>query len=264
MSLRVLGCSGAIAAGCRTTAFLLDEHVLIDAGTGIGDLSLEVLSHIDHVLLSHSHLDHVLGVPLLADATLRQRRAQGRGPITVHALPATLAALQAHVLNDVIWPDFTRLPSPQEPALRLAPLAIGQELHLAGRTLRVLPAAHTVPACGFAILGLAGARWTVYTADTGPNPALWAQLDALTVAQLIIEVAFGDDEAALAARAGHHCPQSLAQELDHRPPGAFPIWLTHLKPGEHEAITSQLAARLPEHQARLLVAGQTLALDGGR
>ncbi len=261
MSLRVLGCSGAIAAGCRTTAFLLDDRVLVDAGTGLGDLPLEALSRIDHVLLSHSHLDHILGVPLLADATLRQRRALGLGPIVVHALPATLQALQAHVLNDVIWPDFTRLPSAEQAALQLSPLSIGQTLSLDGRQIRVLPAAHTVPACGFAMRARDAEHWTVYTGDTGPNPALWESLRALPLAQLIIEVAFGDDEAALAARAGHHCPESLAAELLHCTPGAFPIWLTHLKPGEHEAIAAQLAARLPAHRARLLSAGQTLSLD---
>ena len=38
---------------------LLDEDILIDAGTGVGDLSLEELKKIDHVFVTHSHLDHV-------------------------------------------------------------------------------------------------------------------------------------------------------------------------------------------------------------
>jgi ribonuclease BN (tRNA processing enzyme) len=261
MSLRVLGCSGAIAAGARTTSFLLDEHVLVDAGTGLGDLPLEALSQIDHVLLSHSHLDHVLGVPLLADATLRQRRHQGRGPITVHALPATLQALQEHLLNGVLWPDFTQLPTTEAPALRLQALAVGDTLDLHGRTVRVLPAAHTVPACGFAIRGQHADRWTVFTGDTGPNPALWAALRDLPLAQLIIEVAFSDEECALAQRAGHHCPASLAAELLALPPSSAPIWLTHLKPGEEDAIVAQLHQRAPQHAARLLHTGQVLALD---
>ena len=37
MRIRVLGCSGGIGAGSRTTALLIDEDVLIDAGTGIGE-----------------------------------------------------------------------------------------------------------------------------------------------------------------------------------------------------------------------------------
>ena len=111
MKVRVLGCSGAIAAGDRTTSFLIDDDVLIDAGTGVGDLELEEIAQVDHILLSHSHLDHVLGIPLMTDAGLRLRLAMGRGAIAVHALPETLDALQRHVFNGTIWPDFTRLPS---------------------------------------------------------------------------------------------------------------------------------------------------------
>jgi glyoxylase-like metal-dependent hydrolase (beta-lactamase superfamily II) len=97
MIIRVLGCSGAIAAGCRTTSFLLDGSVLIDAGTGVGDLSLDELARIDHILISHSHLDHVLAIGLLADSVLRMRSAQQRSPIVVHALPETLEALRKHI-----------------------------------------------------------------------------------------------------------------------------------------------------------------------
>ena len=74
MQIRVLGCSGSIAAGSRTTSFLLDDDVLIDAGTGVGDLTLEQLARIDHILVTHSHLDHVLAIGLLADSVTRRRR----------------------------------------------------------------------------------------------------------------------------------------------------------------------------------------------
>lgn len=263
MQIRVLGCSGSIAAGSRTTAFLVDHDILIDAGTGVGDLTLDEMVAIDHIFVTHSHLDHVLAIGLLADSVTRRRAAAGRPPVLVHALPATVHALREHVFNGVIWPDFTRLPDSQHPVLRFAELAPGDVVTLGSRAVEVLPATHTVPAVGYAVSNLrhpeAGA-W-VFTGDTGPNPALWDSLRALPLAQLIIEVAFGDDEAALAARAGHHCPESLAAELLHCTPGAFPIWLTHLKPGEHEAIAAQLAARLPAHRARLLSAGQTLSLD---
>ena len=81
MLIRVLGCSGAIAAGCRTTAFLLDDDVLVDAGTGVGDLTLDELARIDHILISHSHLDHVLAIGLLADSVIRPREAAQRPPV---------------------------------------------------------------------------------------------------------------------------------------------------------------------------------------
>ena len=151
MNFHVLGCSGAIAAGCKTTAFLVDDDVLIDAGTGVGDLALDALARIEHILISHSHLDHVLAIGLLADSVMRLRRAQNRGPIQVHALPETLAALRAHIFNGVIWPDFTRLPSAEAPVLELVPFSVGDTLTLNKKRIEVLSASHTVPAVGFAV-----------------------------------------------------------------------------------------------------------------
>ncbi|WP_374434976.1 MBL fold metallo-hydrolase [Inhella sp.] len=264
MSLRVLGCSGAIAAGCKTTSFLLDERVLIDAGTGVGDLPLDQLARIDQVLLSHSHLDHVLSIPLLADAVLRRRRAAQAGPIRIHGLRETLEALQTHLFNGVIWPDFTRLPSPEQPVLSFHPLEVGQRLELvSGRSVEVLPAAHTVPACGYAIRALEEERWSIYTGDTGPNPALWERLRELPVRQLIIEAAFGDEELDLARVSRHHCPSTLVPELRqlHTLRVGIEVWITHIKPGETQAVMAQLAAQvgLPVAPRPLLV-GQILGL----
>ena len=93
MKVRVLGCSGAIAKDCRTTSFLIDHSILIDAGTGVGDLTLDEMRAIDHVFLTHSHLDHIAALPLMLDAVGANRRR----PLEVHALPQTLAALQVFV-----------------------------------------------------------------------------------------------------------------------------------------------------------------------
>lgn len=256
--LRVLGCSGSIAAGCRTTAFLLEDSVLIDAGTGVGDLTLEEMLCIDDVLLSHSHLDHVLALPLLADSVLRRRFADPeRGPIRVHALPETLAALRTHLFSGQLWPDFTRLPSPERPILSLHPVQPGQTLSLttAGgpRQVLVLPAAHTVPAVGYAVE--TGKGWWVYSGDTGPNPALWDALRDLQVAHLVIETAFSDDERWLADVSGHLAPASLAEELAQLDDGV-PVSITHPKPGEAEAVIAQIRARNAAHRFDLLEIGQ--------
>ena len=125
MIIRVLGCSGAIAAGSKTTAFALDDDILIDAGTGVGDLTLDELLRIDHILVSHSHLDHVLAIGLLADSVNRRRSADGRPPIQVLALPETIDALRRHIFNGEIWPDFTRLPSAEHPTLQFAAFKVG-------------------------------------------------------------------------------------------------------------------------------------------
>jgi ribonuclease BN (tRNA processing enzyme) len=259
MNMRILGCSGSIARGCRTTSFLLDDDVLIDAGTGVGDLALDELARIDHILLSHSHLDHVLGVPLLADSVMRRR--QGRAPIQVHALPETLQVLRQHLFNDRLWPDFTRLPSPEHPVLQLQPMAVGQQLTLGARqrAIRVLPAAHAVPACGFAVHGPGGRAW-VYTGDTGPNPALWQALQGQAIGQLVIEVAFAEADRDVAADSQHHCPSTLARELASVPTGTQ-VLLTHMKPGDQDTILAELSQHLPGRSLQVLEAGQRWTWD---
>jgi len=258
MIIRVLGCSGAIAAGCRTTSFLLDGSVLIDAGTGVGDLSLDELARIDHVLVSHSHLDHVLAIGLLADSVLRLRAAQRRGPIIVRGLPETLQALRDHIFNGVIWPDFTRLPSAEAPVLELKPLAVGDTLVLDGHRIEVLSAAHTVPAVGYAVDG-GGAGWWVYTGDTGPNPALWQRLADMKVAHLVIETAFSDEERQLARISRHLCPAVLDHELEQLR-GSVDVHITHIKPGEMDAVMTEIGQLGTPHRIHALAAGQVMRL----
>jgi ribonuclease BN (tRNA processing enzyme) len=258
MILNVLGCSGSIAAGCKTTAFLLDGDVLIDAGTGVGDLPLEALARIDHILISHSHLDHVLAIGLLADGVMRVREPLGRGPIQVHALPETIAALRAHIFNGVIWPDFTRLPSAEHPMLELVPFAIGDVLALNGKHIEVLSAVHTVPAVGFAVDG-GEPGWWVYTGDTGPNPALWVRLRQMKVAHLVIETAFSDDERQLARISRHLCPTALGHELAQLG-GSVDVHITHIKPGEMDAVMSEIGRLGTPHRIQALAAGQEIRL----
>lgn len=259
MQIRVLGCSGSIAAGSRTTSFLVDADILIDAGTGVGDLTLDELTRIDHIFVSHSHLDHVLAIGLLADSVTRRRTAARRAPVQVHALPQTLDALRAHIFNGVIWPDFTRLPSAERPVLELVPLAVGDVLSVGGRRIEVLPAAHTVPAVGFAASEEGSAATWVYTGDTGPNPALWERLAALDVRALVIETAFGDDEHVLASVSQHLCPATLRRELAYLGAGAD-VYITHIKPGEVDAVMGEIAAHGSANRISALMPGQVMVL----
>ncbi len=239
MRVRVLGCSGAIARDCRTTSFLLDADVLIDAGTGVGDLTLDEMAQINHVLLTHSHLDHIAALPLMIDAVAAHRLAAGCAPLQVHALPGTVAALQVHVFNNLIWPNFARIPSAEKPLMRFNTIEVGQVLQIGSQTVEVLPAVHTVPACGFAARGDSG-HW-VFSGDTERNPAFWTRINQLPVALLVIETAFSDREKAIAARSLHLAPSVLATELDQIAPGQrYPVYITHTKPAETSLIMEEI------------------------
>ena len=263
MKVRVLGCSGAIARECRTTSFLIDGDVLVDAGTGVGDLTLEEMRGIRHVFLTHSHLDHVAALPLMVDAIASQLTE----PIQISALPGTIAALKTHIFNNVIWPDFSRIPSPQAPFVSFHEVQVGQTLMLEGKHIEVLPAVHTVPACGYAV-GSERGCW-VFTGDTERNPAFWRRLNQLEVAALVIETAFSNREQELAHRSLHLSPLALAEELDCIEKGRrFPIYITHTKPAETELIMTEIQ-RFDQtqpfgpnvvHDIRWLRAGQEFVL----
>jgi ribonuclease BN (tRNA processing enzyme) len=263
MKLRVLGCSGAIAKDCRTTSFLIDGDLLVDAGTGVGDLTQDEMRGIGHVLLTHSHLDHVTALPLMIDTIA----AQLSHPIQVHALAGTIAALKAHIFNDVIWPDFSRLPTPDAPFISFQELRVGQTLQIAGKHVEVLPAVHTVPAAGYAV-SAGGGSW-IFTGDTERNPAFWQRLNQMNVAALVIETAFSNREQDLARRSLHLSPHVLANELDCIDRGkSFPIFITHTKPAETELIMTEIQKfdqTLPfgphvVHDIRWLRAGQEFEL----
>ena len=235
MKVRVLGCSGAIAKDCRTTSFLIDDDLLVDAGTGVGDLTLDQMNGIRHVLLTHSHLDHIAALPLMVDAIASRLNR----PVQVHALAGTIAALKAHVFNDVIWPDFSRIPSPQSPFIDFREISVGQRLELGGKRIEVLPAVHTVPAVGYAVTSGHGC-W-VFTGDTERNPAFWRRINQMNVAALVIETAFSNREKELAARSLHLSPHALAQELDCIDKNKhFPIYIMHTKPAETDLIMSEI------------------------
>jgi ribonuclease BN (tRNA processing enzyme) len=264
MKVRVLGCSGAIARDCRTTSFLIDGDVLVDAGTGVGDLTLDEMAGVGHVLLTHSHLDHVAALPLMIDSIASQLTR----PVLIYALAGTIAALKAHVFNNVIWPDFSRIPSPEQPFISFREIEVGQRLDIGGKVIEVMPAVHTVPAVGYAVSRPAGASW-VFTGDTERNPAFWRRINAMDVAALVIETAFSNREKDLARRSLHLSPLALAEELDCIGPGnAFPIYITHTKPAETELIMAEIqrfdrtqppGARVA-HDIRWLRAGQEFEL----
>jgi ribonuclease BN (tRNA processing enzyme) len=229
MKLRVLGCSGGIGGRhLRTTSFLLDSDVLIDAGTGVGDLTIAELSQVDHIFITHSHLDHITSIPFLVDTVGGMRTK----PITVYATRATIEIMRNHLFNWAIWPDFTEIPTSEAPFLRYEDLEVGQAIELGGRTITAIPARHTVPAVGYHLDS--GTASLVFTGDTGPNEALWKVVNGIAnLKYLIIETAFSNKEQRLADISRHLCPNTLAEELKNLERNAE-IYITHMKPGEIE------------------------------
>ncbi len=254
MRIRVLGCSGGIGGSLRTTALLVDEDILIDAGTGVGDLSLESLAKIDHVFVSHSHLDHVTSIPFLVDTVCTLRS----GPIAVYGTRETLDILRAHLFNWQIWPDFTQIPDAVNPYMVYREIEVGQTLEFAGRRITAIPAEHTVPAVGYLLDS--GRASLVFSGDTTVNDGLWKAVnEAPNLRYLIVETAFPNKERRIAMDSKHLCPDMLRQELEKmqvRPE----VYITHLKPGEGDLTMQEVSEAAGRWQPRRLENGQEFTL----
>jgi len=250
MKLRILGCSGGIGGNLRTSSLLIDHDILIDSGTGVGDLSLAEMSVIDHVFVTHSHLDHIACLPLLIDSVGLMRDK----PLVIHATSETLAILKAHVFNWEIWPDFTEIPSLHQPILKYERITLGKTEEIGGRKITPLPANHVVPAVGFHIDS--GKSSLVFTGDTTSCDALWEEVNRIgNLEYLIIETAFSDAEKELSYISKHLCPTLLAEEL--RKLKLNPrIYITHLKPGEVELTMQEISERVQNFVPKMLQNGQ--------
>lgn len=252
MRIRVLGCSGGIGPGLRTTALLVNDETLIDAGTGVGDLSLAKMRRIRRVFLTHAHLDHVCGLAFMADNLFGQIDS----PLEVYATAETLQALREHVFNWTIWPDFGELPTASAPILRYHSIEPGQELALDGLRFVPFEVVHTVPAVGYALRDDDSSF--AFSGDTYADDRLWAALNRLpTLDRLMIEIAFADEQAELGLVSRHFTPKVLGRELEklrHRPE----LLLTHHKPGSEDAIEQQCREALSAWRYRHLQRGDII------
>lgn len=253
MKLEILGCSGGIGKGLKTTTFLLDGTLLVDAGTGVELLTMEQMLNIRTVVISHAHVDHIIGLPLML-ATIYD---QHRHPIEVHALPEVISALKEHIFNWTIWPDYTALPD-DRPILTLHTLNVNDTLQTSAHHITALPAAHPTPTIGFMITD--GRQRFVFTGDTGCNEALWPILNNNPPNLLIIDVSFTDDMHKLASLSGHLTPGQLAGQLSQLDKPC-PIRITHLKPGFEQAIMQHCQQLLPEWDLDALKHGECIELQ---
>jgi ribonuclease BN (tRNA processing enzyme) len=225
---------------------LLDSDVLIDAGTGVGDLSVAELTLIDHIFVTHSHMDHVASIPFLADTVGWMRDK----PITIYATRETLDILREHLFNWKLWPDFSQIPDPSKPMLRYQPIEVGVPVAIGSRTVTALPANHVVPAVGFHVNS--GKASLVFSGDTTTNDALWPYVNEIqNLRYLIIETALSDRERDLAVASKHLCPSLLAEELA-KLKGTPEIFITHLKPREADLIMEEIGQRVTERRAQML------------
>jgi cAMP phosphodiesterase len=250
IELSLYGCNGGIGgAGRQTTCYGIGERIVIDAGTGLGTLSLDQLACIDHVVLTHAHLDHVACLPLMLDSVADSRDTA----VTVWASPEVISVLRDHLMNDHLWPDFTKIPSIENPFLRFVPIT-AEGVEIDGYKFMPLPAAHGIPACGYMV-----SRENVFIAfsgDTSDCPAFWEQVSREnSLKAIVVECSYPALMVDMANLSRHMHTTALISRISALPTGVISV-VVHRKPGYEQQIASELTAALAARDLRLPEPGQ--------
>jgi len=256
MELKVLGCHGGETARHRTTSFLVDGRLALDAGATTAMLTLEEQMRLDAVVVSHAHLDHVRDLASLAD-----NRCQGAGrPLVVAGTAATIRALKEHFFNNVLWPDFTNIPlvGGGGATVQLTVLEPEVAQDVAGYSLKAVLVSHTIESAGI-VLSRDGAS-LAFSGDTGPTERFWEVLAETPGLRAVLqEVSFPNELEWLAKVSGHHTPSTLERELSKFPRKDIPWLMFHIKPSFQAKVERELST-LREDRLELLSLGDEFML----
>lgn len=258
MKVKVLGCHGGETPKHRTTCFLIDDKITIDAGAICRSMELQDQVGLQHILVSHSHMDHVKDLALLADQIVGQKKQ----PVYLHCGAETAETLRSSYFNNFLWPDFTVIPTPDAPVMQLVvhepeePFRISlNEPYAAGSQpasdsplgdgeyeVVYVPVTHPVESMGMIIRSKSSS--ILYSSDTGPTQRLWEVAnDVGDLKALFIELSFPNQMQPLADVAGHYTPHTLAKELDKiRGRADIPLFVYHLKPSFYQKTLDELNA----------------------
>jgi 3',5'-cyclic-nucleotide phosphodiesterase len=243
LELRVIGCHGGETPKHRTSAFVLDDTIALDAGSLTSGMELAAQSELEAVLVSHAHLDHVRDLATIAD----NRNQNSAPPLIVAGTKQTIAILKKHFFNNLLWPDFSRIPSVRRPAIRYLELKPEKPVTIAGYRVCAIPVSHTIECCAFTVRGRDGVF--AYSGDTGPTERLWEVLsETEDLKAMLMEVSFPNGESRLARVSGHHTPETLAKDmqklrLTSGRAKELPTLLYHIKPS-FQAVVERECARL--------------------
>lgn len=258
MKLKIIGSSGGESPGHNPPAFLIDDSMFLDAGTIGASLNAAEQWKIRNILITHAHLDHIKGIPFLAD-NLIIRNADNliirnkEQSIKIISISKVLMALRKNLLNNRIWPDFAIISGASSPVLALKAILPGKPFKINRYTITAYKVNHFVPAVGYIIEDRKGKR-LLYTGDTGPTNVIWKAAKDIRCA--IIEVSFPSRLEEMAIKMGHLTPALLMNEINKMESLPEDILITHPKPMYLEQIKDEIR-KLPLKNIKILKDGET-------
>jgi ribonuclease BN (tRNA processing enzyme) len=226
MKVEILGCDGGPGVGARLSSYLVDDHLLIDAGHVVSALDQERLDRIDCVIITHCHFDHILELPFLP----MTRDAEKTGPLLLVGAEAVLDRVRRYIFSPEIWFDLADVSGPFAGMIEYRALATGEVFSQGDLRCELIPVAHEGDTHGAIIDGAEGGL--AYTSDTGPSEGIWRRLaDYPAVKDVLIDCSYPNGMEELALRANHLTPHLVGIEAS-KPaePDRYRFHAVHIKP----------------------------------
>lgn len=236
MQIEFLGAYGGCTDSNNLTSFLVNGCLAIDAGCLTQTLSLKRQTQLSDILISHSHLDHTLSLPFLADNLFGMKTH----PLRIWSTPEVIEALRTHIFNEDIWPDFSLLPSVEEPTIRFCPFEAESKTEIAGFQVTPIRVTHAVPCTGFLISDQKSS--IIFTSDTCTTDRIWEVANAChNLKAVIVDCSFPNSMEDLGITSGHFTPSLLAKDLAKLKKDC-PVLVYHLKPQFQDLLIKELTA----------------------
>lgn len=204
MEIKILGAHNLESANTRLVSILIDGVLAIDAGSLTSSLSFPEQQQVKAILLTHYHFDHIRDI-----ATIGLNNYSW-GTKKLFSIRAVLSALSAYIMNGVIYPDFTQMPSRERPSLELFALEPYKPETIEGYRVLAVPVNHVSPTVGYEVTS-EGGKAMFYSGDTAPGlSSCWGHISPQL---LIIETTLPDRFERFALESGHLTPGLLKEEL---------------------------------------------------
>lgn len=251
MQVKIIGAHGGVTKNYHATSYLIDDSLLIDAGSVASGLDIQAQLKIDHILLSHAHLDHTKDLAFICDNCFGLRSK----PFEVYCHESVHTAVKTHLFNDVIWPDFSVLPTENYPTIRFNEIHSENKIILGDYTVMPVHVNHGVmkpkQAMGFIVEKKDVA--VLFTLDTKATDRIWEVAKTYkNLKAIFTEVSFPNKLQNVADISDHHSPATIKKEIL-KMPANVPIYLGHLKPNYQEDLIQEVTD-LKEPRLHLLYA----------
>lgn len=260
-SIKILGANGSKGVNRNSTCIQIEKNILIDAGNILSGLK-ENAKFIDHIFITHSHLDHICEIPFLIDTYFSHRET----PLTIYGLKETLEHLQKYIFNWQIWPDFSEIELIHKKfnAIKFQEIVLNETIHFETCSLKAVKNNHTTSSCGYVITKQNDA--ILFSSDTFICPSLFDEINTnLQIKSAIFDISFPSSFEKLAHDSKHFTTKIFKEELHQLQRNDVRIYINHIKPSFHETVEKEiLEANILLNDGAILNDGDIITLDNSK